>query len=60
MPMAVGLSVVRESMGTIDVCGDGVPLHFVCLDLPCKVQNLIRIICFSQLMRLLDMCCSIE
>jgi hypothetical protein len=26
-----------ESMGTVDVCGDGVPLHVVCLGLPCKV-----------------------
>jgi thiamine pyrophosphate-dependent acetolactate synthase large subunit-like protein len=37
MPMAVGMSVARESMGTVDVCGDGVPLHVVCLGLPCKV-----------------------
>jgi hypothetical protein len=44
----------RESMGTVDVCGDGVPLHVVCLGLPCKVKNSIRIVCFSQLMRLLD------
>jgi hypothetical protein len=48
------LSVARESMGTVDVCGDGVPLHVVCLGLPCKVKNSIRIVCFSQLMRLLD------
>jgi hypothetical protein len=41
-------------MGTVDVCGDGVPRHVVCLGLPCKDKNLIRIICFSQLMRLLD------
>jgi hypothetical protein len=32
-------SVARESMGTADVCGDGVPLHVVCLDLPCKVKT---------------------
>jgi hypothetical protein len=29
-------SVDGESMGTVDVCGDGVPRHVVCLDLPCK------------------------
>jgi hypothetical protein len=28
-----------ESMGTVDVCGDGVPLHVVCLGLPCKVKT---------------------
>jgi hypothetical protein len=43
-----------ESMGTVDVCGDGVPRHVVCLGLPCKDKNSIRIVCFSQLMRLLD------
>jgi hypothetical protein len=32
-------SVARESMGTVDVCGDGVPLHVVCLGLPCKVKT---------------------
>jgi hypothetical protein len=32
-------SIAWESMGTIDVCGNGVPLHVVCLDLPCKVKN---------------------
>jgi hypothetical protein len=47
-------SVARESMGTVDVCGDGVPRHIVCLGLPCKDKNSIRIISFSQLMRLLD------
>jgi hypothetical protein len=31
------LSVARESMGMVDVCGDGVPRHVVCLGLPCKV-----------------------
>jgi hypothetical protein len=41
-------------MGTVDVCGDGVPRHVVCLGLPCKDKNSIRIVCFSQLMRLLD------
>jgi hypothetical protein len=41
-------------MGTVDVCGDGVPIHVVCLGLPCKDKNSIRIVCFSQLMRLLD------
>jgi hypothetical protein len=29
----------RESMGTVDMCGDGVPLHVVCLGLPCKVKT---------------------
>jgi hypothetical protein len=33
------LSVARESMGTVDVCGDGVPRHVVCLGLPCKVKT---------------------
>jgi hypothetical protein len=28
-----------ESMGTVDVCGNGVPLRVVCLGLPCKVLN---------------------
>jgi hypothetical protein len=42
------------TMGTVDVCGDGVPRHVVCLGLPCKDKNTIRIVCFSQLMRLLD------
>jgi hypothetical protein len=37
MPMAVSLSVDGESMGTVDVCGDGVTLHIMCLGLPCKV-----------------------
>jgi hypothetical protein len=32
-------SVASESMGTIDMCGDGVPLHVVCLGLPCKVKT---------------------
>jgi hypothetical protein len=32
-------SVARESMGTVDVCGDGVPRHVVCLGLPCKVET---------------------
>jgi hypothetical protein len=44
------LSVDGESMGTVDVCGDGVPRHVVW----CKVKNSIRIVCFSQVMRLLD------
>jgi hypothetical protein len=35
-------------------CGDEVPRHIMCLGLPCKDKNSIRIICFSQLMRLLD------
>jgi hypothetical protein len=33
------LSVPREAMGTVDVCGDGVPRHVVCLGLPCKVKT---------------------
>jgi hypothetical protein len=32
-------SVARESMGTADVYGDEVPLHVVCLGLPCKVKT---------------------
>jgi hypothetical protein len=35
-------SVARESMGTVDVCGDRVPLHVVCLGLPCKVKTQIE------------------
>jgi hypothetical protein len=31
------LSVDGESMGTVDVCGDGVHRHVMCLGLPCKV-----------------------
>jgi hypothetical protein len=31
MQMAVGLSIAGKSMGTVDVCGDRVPLHVVCL-----------------------------
>jgi hypothetical protein len=27
-------------MGTVDMCGDGVPFHVVCLGLPCKVYKL--------------------
>jgi hypothetical protein len=53
-------SVDGESMGRVDVCGDEVPRHVVCFDLPCKDKNSIRIIFFSQLMRLLDPCCYIE
>jgi hypothetical protein len=30
--------IVGESMGTVDVWGDGVPLHVVCLGLPYKVK----------------------
>jgi hypothetical protein len=30
-------SVDGESMETVDVCGDGVPRHVVCLGLSCKV-----------------------
>jgi hypothetical protein len=33
------LSVARELMETVDVCGDGVPHHVVCLGLPCKVKT---------------------
>jgi hypothetical protein len=32
-------SVARESMGTVVVCGDGVPRHVVCLGFPCKVET---------------------
>jgi hypothetical protein len=32
-------SINGESKGTIDMCGDGVPLHVVCLGLPCKVKT---------------------
>jgi hypothetical protein len=31
------LSIARESMGTVDMCEDGVPRHVVCLGLPYKV-----------------------
>jgi hypothetical protein len=31
-------------MGTVDVCGDGVPRHFVCLGLPCKDKNSDRLL----------------
>jgi hypothetical protein len=48
------LSADGESMGMVDVCEDGVPRHVVCLGLPCKDKNSIRIVCFSQLTRLLD------
>jgi hypothetical protein len=38
MPMTVGSDLLMgESMGTTDVCGDGVLLHVVCLGFPCKV-----------------------
>jgi hypothetical protein len=47
-------------MGTVDVCGDRVPRHVVCLGLPCKDKNSIRIVCFLQLMRLLDPLYNIE
>jgi hypothetical protein len=32
-------SIDGESMGMVDVCGNGVPLHVVCLDLRCKVKT---------------------
>jgi hypothetical protein len=54
MPMAVGMSVARESMGTVDVCGDRVLQHVMCLGFQ------IQIVYFSQLMRLLDTCFYIE
>jgi hypothetical protein len=38
-PRREPLSVDRESMGMVDVCGDGVPRHVVCLDLPCKAKT---------------------
>jgi hypothetical protein len=33
----VSPSCEQESMGTVDMCGDGVHLHVGCLGLPCKV-----------------------
>jgi hypothetical protein len=33
------MAVNGESMGMVDMCGDGVPLHVVCLGLPCKVKT---------------------
>jgi hypothetical protein len=33
------LSVDRESMGMVDVCGDRVSRHVVCLGLPCMVKS---------------------
>jgi hypothetical protein len=33
------LAANGESMGTIDMCGDGVPLYVVCLGLPCNVKT---------------------
>jgi hypothetical protein len=35
-------SVARESMEMVDVCGDGVPSHFVCLGFHCKVKTRIE------------------
>jgi hypothetical protein len=31
-------SIDGESMGTVDVSGDGMLLHVMCLGLPCKVK----------------------
>jgi hypothetical protein len=31
------LAANGESMGTVDMCGEWVPLHVVCLGLPCKL-----------------------
>jgi hypothetical protein len=39
MPRRWALAANRGSMGTVDVCGDGVPLQVVCLGLPRKVKN---------------------
>jgi hypothetical protein len=36
---AVSLGREQGIDGTIDMCGDGVPLHVVCLGLPCKVKT---------------------
>jgi hypothetical protein len=36
---ALSLGPNGELMGTIDVCGDRVPLHVMCLGLPCKVKT---------------------
>jgi hypothetical protein len=35
----VGPGRERGSMGTVNVCGDRVPLHVVYLGLPCKVKT---------------------
>jgi hypothetical protein len=40
MPRRWALAANEESMGTIDMCEDGVPLHVVCLGLPFKVWKL--------------------
>jgi hypothetical protein len=39
MPRRLALAANGESMGTVDMCGDVVPLHVVCLGLPCKVKT---------------------
>jgi hypothetical protein len=39
MPRRSALAANGGSMGMADVCGDGVPLHVVCLGLPCKVKT---------------------
>jgi hypothetical protein len=36
MPRRCVLAANGELMGTVDICGDGVPSHVVCLGLPCK------------------------
>jgi hypothetical protein len=39
MPRWWALATNGGSMGTVDMSGDGVPLHVVCLGLPCKVKT---------------------
>jgi hypothetical protein len=39
MPRRCALAANGGSMGTVEVYGDGVPLHVVCLGLPCKVKT---------------------
>jgi hypothetical protein len=39
MPRRWALVANGEPMGPVNVCGDGVLLHVVCLGLPCKVKT---------------------
>jgi hypothetical protein len=39
MPRRWALAASGGSMGMIDVCGDEVSRHVVCLGLPCKVKT---------------------
>ena len=48
-------------MGTVDVCvGTECPYMSCVYVYLARFKNSIRIVCFSQLMRLLDPCCYIE